>query len=100
GSLVRSDGTLRTAAMKGDLYRRWLVEGRDLTLEEFVAERRAEFRRQRAQRRWAQHFGPLMQQAPPQMLLQQLVGLQNAPPGMYGGIPAGGLGNLLGGLLR
>lgn len=86
--------------MKGELYRRWLTDDRGLTLSEFVAERRADLRQQRAQRRWAQHYGPLMQQAPPQMLLQQLSGMQNAPLGLYHGIPAGGLGQFLGGLFR
>src|SRR5213596_295406 len=94
-------GRTRVAAtMKGELYRRWLLEGRDLTLDEFVAERRAELRSQRAQRRWAQHYGPLMQQAPQAVLLQQLAGLQNDPRALYRGSLGGALNSIFGGLFR
>jgi len=87
--------------MKGELYRRWLADDRDLTLGEFVAERRAEVRSARAQRRFYAHVAPLMQQASPQMMFQQLAGIQNAPLGQYRGIPLGGaLGGILSGLLR
>lgn len=86
--------------MKGELYRRWLTDERGLTLSEFVAERRAELRQQRAQRRWAAHMAPMMQQAPPSFVLMQQLGMQNAPLGMYRGFPMGGLGSFLGGLFR
>ncbi len=87
--------------MKGDLYRRWLLEGRDLTLEEFVAERRAEVRQRRAQRHFAAQMGPLMQQAPPQALWQLQLQMQNGASRIYygQGLP-GGLGSLWGGLFR
>lgn len=84
--------------MSRQLYERWLIEGEGATLSEFVAAERARWWQYRAQRRWAAHMGPLMAQAPPQMVLQQQMGLQNAPLGMYRGMPLGGIGNLLGGL--
>lgn len=90
--------------MKGDLYRRWLLEGRDSTLEEFVAHQRAVLRQQRAQRRLAAYYGPLMQQATPEMwqtLQQQRAGMmQQAPLGMYRGPALGGIGGLLSGLFQ
>lgn len=49
--------------MKHELYRRWLDDSRGLTLEEFVAERRAEVRQARAQRRFSREMGPLLQQS-------------------------------------
>ena len=87
--------------MARQLYERWLIEGEGATLSEFVASERARVRQARAQRRWAAHYGPLMQQASPAVLHQQMAGLmQNAPLGMYREIPAGGLGALLGGIFR
>lgn len=87
--------------MSRQLYERWLIEGEGATLSEFVAEERARWRQIRAQRRWAAHMGPLMQQTPPYQLLQQQALLQNAPLGMYRGLaPGGGIGGLLGALFR
>ncbi len=87
--------------MKGELYRRWLIEGRDLTLDEFVAERRAEVRSHRAQRRLWKVMGPQMQQAPQTALWQQFAMLQNDPRALYRGHSLGGaLSSLLGGLFR
>jgi len=80
--------------MRGELYRRWLADDRGLTLGEFVAERRAEGRQARAQRRFYREVAPLMQQAKPEpdVMLQQLAGMQGVSPatGMYRCFPIGG----------
>ncbi len=77
--------------MKGDLYRRWLLEGRDLTLEEFVSEERQRRRFLRLQRGWAAQM----------LVTAQQQSFQNA---LYRGHPLHGSGailsSLLGGLFR
>lgn len=86
--------------MKGELYRRWLLEGRDLTLEEFVAERRAEVRQARSQRRFWAVMGPQMQQAAhPWTNAYQMQNMAQRHR-LYGSPLGGALGTLWGGLFR
>lgn len=81
--------------MKGELYRRWLDDPRELTLEEFVTERRGELRQRRAQRRMNAIYGPLLQQAAQESLARAQAGMQGIAHPMQRLRP--GLGNPFGG---
>ena len=82
--------------MKRELYRRWLDDERGLTLSEFVAERRAELRHARAQRRMNAIYGPMLQRAAQEQMARAQAGMQGMPhpmqqmqgiaPGLLGGI--------------
>lgn len=86
--------------MKGELYRRWLIDGRDLTLEEFVAERRAEVRQARSQRRFWTVMGPQMQQAAQSWTNAYQMQNMAQQHRLYGSQLGGALGTLFGGLFR